>query len=717
MKQVHKSFCRVCLNACALEVAVEDDRVVDVSGDPHDPLFKGYTCVKGRNQSEYLYHPERLRHSLKRMPNGLLEPIPVEQAMDEIAEKLTQVRDQAGARAIASYAGTMLFTSYTSTMPMLDALMDVIGSPMRFNTDTIDKGGKLVALSLHGDWMAPAQGFDEPQVMMLIGINPVVTFTGLPTGNPGAWLKQRMRQGMRLIVIDPRRTTVAKRADLHLRPAPGFDVDIIACFIRTILEERRHDRAFVEQNCVGVEALRRSVAPFDAETVSKRTGVRAAALIEAARLFSGSGRGYVMAGTGPHMAGQGTLTEYLVLVLQTLCGYWLREGERVAAIPSLLPTPDYKAQPTGPDSDWCFGQFVGHRGLRETRAGPPIIELPAEMLRDDEHRVRALVCVGGNPVAALPDTARTIQALDSLELFVQVDPWMSRSARRADYVIAPTLPLEAAASTQAMDQLTGWTGYGLGSPYANYTAAVARPPADSDVIDDWKFLHGVAVRMGFDGQLRGRDGRTHRIDPQCSTEEFIEVRTRGARVDLGLVRKHNGGSMFPDDGIRVAARDVNCEARFDFANADMVHDLEVHANDGPPAESADPGFEFRLVCRRHMQVYNSSCHFPGTLRKKPYNPAYMNPTDLEHHGLQSGDHIKICSAHGEVRAVVEADADVARGLVSMMFGFGTDDTGTSGVGTDPNPLIRWDAVHDPYTGQPRMSNVPVNVQPWSPVST
>ena len=371
MTEVRKSFCRICLNACPVEVTLDEGKVTQVKGDRANELFGGYTCIKGRQQGVYLDHPQRLTQSLKRQSDGSFRPIPTETALDEIAERLSAIREQSGPRSIASYAGTMLFTSWATSMPLLTALMDTIGSPMRFNTDTIDKGGKLVALDLHGNWMAPAHCFDRPDVMLLIGINPIVTFTGLPTGNPGRWLKQQKQRGMKLIVIDPRRTQVAAKADLHLRPRPGFDVLIVACLLHVILKERLHDLQFTHYNIDGVDTLKAAVDPFDPQTVARQSGLTAEALITTARLFAEQKRGYVMAGTGPHMAAQGTLTEYLILALQSLCGYWLRAGEPVVATPSLLPPRIYKAQVQSPDRTWMFGETVGHRGLRETRAGLP----------------------------------------------------------------------------------------------------------------------------------------------------------------------------------------------------------------------------------------------------------------------------------------------------------------------------------------------------------
>ncbi len=707
MGEVKKSFCRICINQCALQVEVEDNRVTKVTGDPDNPLYQGYTCIKGRAQPDYLYHRDRLLHSLKRMPNGEFKKISIDIAMDEIAHRIGEICDESGPAAIASYAGTMLWGSFTSSMPLLHMLMDTINSPMRFDTDTLDKGGKLVATGLHGEWMAPALGFDDPDVMLLIGINPILTFTGLPAGNPGNWLKQRNKSGMKLVVIDPRRTHTARRADLHLRPRAGTDVDILACFIRLILHEELFDQDFVKDNVSGINSLRQHVEPFDSATVSTTSGVPEKKLIEAARMLAGQKRGYIMAGTGPHMSAQGTLTEYLVLALQSLCGYWLRAGDRVRAAPTLMPAKQYKAQAKVPDLQWCSGEPMGSNGHRKTRAGLPITALPDLMLSQGSDRVRAMVCVGGNPIAAIPDYDRTVDALKALDLYVQIDPWMSRSSELADYIIAPTMPLEVAATTRALDFLTSWTGYGLGEAYAQYSAAMVPPPKGSDLIDDWKFLCGLATRLGC--ELQDSDLA---ITEDSSTEQLLEVISTGSRVDFSIIKNNSGGELYPDSAAVVSEKDPDCTTRFDLGNAEMMQDLEkVHQN-GPNQESGDHDFPLRLLCRRDMHVYNSSCNIKATNRDNFYNPAYMNPADMKTRGLVSGDQVIINSAHGSVQGIVEDDPDLLVGNISIMFAFGpgvdsTDDV--KKVGTNPNQLISCDTVFDRYTGQPRMSNLPVDV--------
>jgi len=704
--EVRHSFCRICTNQCSILAHVEDGRVVKVTGDPESELYRNFTCIKGRSQPDYLYHPERVLHPLKRTDGGFVR-ISVDQATEEIAMRLRALRQRHGPRAIASWAGTMQ-TAIRHAMPMLAAVMDGLGSLYRFDPNTIDKGGKQIAGSLFGAWTAPAQGFDDPEVALLIGINPMVTFTGLPAGNPGQWLKDRSRDGFKLIVIDPRRSDVAARAFLHLAPRPGYDVHVLAAMLRVILHEGLLDRAFVAENIAGLEALRAALDPYTLERVSVEADVPAADLELAARTYGAARRAYAMAGTGAHMSGPGGLVEYLVLSLHAVCGNYLRAGETVRVAPALLPPVDYRAQAQSPQGGWSRGErFV--RGLQSSAAGSPTGAAADHMLLEGEDRIRALISIAGNPAAAWPDQPKMLRALEGLDLFVQIDPWMSLSARYADYVIPPPMPLETAGLSITADLMTSRaTGYGLGEPFAQYSPAIVEPPAGSEVVEEWRFLFDLGDRLGID--MRAATGAA----PELTTEALIESSAAGSRVPLETVKAHRSGAIFRDASAVVKPKADGWDGRLDVGAAEMMADLARLAEHGPAKGARDDEFPLRLICRRHRHVYNTSCNIAATQKGRPYNPAFVNPDDLAAFGLASGDLADLQSAHGETPVVVEADPGLRRGLVSMMFGFGGPPAGDADVralGSSVNRLTSNDEVFDRYTGQPRMSNLPVTLQP------
>jgi anaerobic selenocysteine-containing dehydrogenase len=139
--------------------------------------------------------------------------------------------------------------------------MKAIGSPMTFSPSTTDSPGKLVAKGLHGVWQAPGQAWHEPDVALLFGNNPLVSHQGR-VGNPRDYIKDLRQLGAKLIVVDPRLTETAKRADLFLQSRPGEDAAILAGMSRVIIEEKLYDSAFVAENVTGFEELRATVEPL-----------------------------------------------------------------------------------------------------------------------------------------------------------------------------------------------------------------------------------------------------------------------------------------------------------------------------------------------------------------------------------------------------------------------------------------------------------------------
>jgi len=715
------SICRLCINGCPILVEVADGRVTRVTGDRSNDSYDGYTCVKGRAQPRFLAHPDRLLHSLKRGADGCFAAIPTEQAFDEIAERLGDILDRHGPRAVACYWGTMIGASGT-VVPVIDAFLRAIGSPMEFSAITIDKPGKNVARALHGSWMAPRQGFDDPEVALLIGINPLVSYQGVPNGNPGKWLPDALRRGMALLVVDPRRSDVARRATVHLQCRPGEDAAILAGMLHVILEEGRHDRAFVDEHVTGLEALRRAVQPFTPAAVAARADVDVDDLVRAARIFGDARRGYATPGTGPSMSGPGTLVEYLTLCLETVCGHYLRAGERVRNPGVLMPTFSAKAQASPPTQAYGYGEQMRVRGLARSAAGLPTAALADEILLEGEGQVRALISCGGNPATAWPDQGKTLAALRALDLLVQVDPWMSQTAQLAHYVIAPKLPLELPGSSLGRDfQSLGAPAYGSIEPFGQYTPAIVEPPAGSDLIDDWELFYEVGRRLGVELEVTSYIGKPiapTRLDPDVkpTTDQLLEAFTRGSRIPLEEVKRHPHGAVFEDPPVHVAAKDPDCDARLDVGNGDMMRDLERVAaglgqEERPRAGADEPGF--RLLCRRSTHVYNSSCNDESTNRGRPYNPAFLHPDDLARLGVRPGELVELSTAGGTAVAVAQPDAGLRTGMVSMSVGFGDprEDDDVLRSGTSVNRLLTVDQEFDRYTGQPLMSNVPVDVRP------
>ncbi len=710
----HLAICRFCHAFCGIRVTVENGRAVKIIGDRDNPLYHGYTCVKGRQLPAQHYNPERLLQPHKRSAEGHV-PIASARALDEIARRLTELVDAHGPRSVATYAATYAFP-YPAGGAMANAFMDALGSPMRFVSGSIDQPGKPVAVALHGRWHAGPQAFADSDTWMLVGANPVVSkWGGIPQYNPGKRLHDALKQGMKLIVIDPRRTECAEKALIHLQCKPGEDPTILAGIANIIIGEKLYDEAFMQAEVEGFEALQAAVAPFTPAYVARRADVPRDQLLAAARTFAGARRGMTTAGTGPNMAPRGTLTEYLVLVINTLCGRWLRAGEPMPNPFVLLPERRGRAQAEPKPPAWGYGEQLRVRDLTDNAGGLSAAALADEILLPGEGQVKALFSIGGNPMTAWPDQLKTHQAMQALKLNVSLDIKMSATAKMADYVVPPKLGLEAPAISQPNEGIWFYgASTGFPEPYAMYQPKIVDPPGGSDLLEEWEVFYGLAQRMGLELTFAGERLDMHSAP---STDALFELLCRGSRIPLDEVKQHPHGHIWNDPSITVLPKSPDWTEKLDVGNPFMMSDL-AEVSSEPVTDhggyAADMTFTHRLVSRRLNDVYNSSGRdIPKLVRNHRYNPAFMNPNDLEALDLHAGDVVEISSDHATILGVVEEADDVRPGVVSMAHSFGDApefDRKVFTIGSNTGRLTSVERDYDPRTGMPRMSAIPVNIR-------
>ena len=708
------AICRFCHATCGLVATLEDGRVTRLIGDIDNPMYAGYSCVKGRNYHAFHDAPSRLRAPLRRRNDGGFESAPSAAVLDEIAVRTREILDRHGPRSVAMYGGT--FSHFCPAGVMLrESFMDAIGSPMRFSNATIDQPGKPISMALHGKWGAGPQDFADADVRMLVGANPLVSmWGGIPSFNPAKRLHEARQRGLKLIVIDPRRTESARKADLHLQCLPGQDVPLLAAMLNVIITEGLCDRAFIEAETEGFGALAAAVAPFTAQGVAAGAGVEAATIIEAARMFARAQRGNVTSGTGPSMAPHGVLMDYLVLALNTVCGRWIKAGERMPNRGVLFRQFSGVARAEKPRVATGFGEALRIRGLTDTAAGLPTAALADEILTPGEGQVRALFVIGGNPLLSWPNQSKTRRALESLELLVVVDPVLSETARHAHYVIGPRFGFESPAITFGNEGITVY-GLSLGypEPYAQYQPQLVEPPAGSDVLEDWRIFYELGRRMGYPLAFRGQP---FDMSTPPTTDGLLSQFVARSRVPLEEIKRHPHGAVFPDPKPSAEPRDAEWPHRLQIAAPVMIAELEGIAAQRSAAVATaaattmapligDEGGGLRLlmVSRREHALYNSVAHdLPALRRRLPHNPAHLNPVDAARLGVVDGATVEIASSVGRIRAVVHLAADVREGVVSIAHGFADACTAA---------LIDDATDYEALSGLPRMSAVPVMVRP------
>lgn len=706
--EVKRSFCRICHAACPVEVDIEDGKkVLAIRGIKDDPLFQGYTCIKGRQLPDQYNDPARLRGALRKNPDGTFGTVASAEALDEIAAKIKQIVADHGPRAVASYTGTGAYQNSVG-VAMAMAWHKGFESPSIYTSLTIDQPAHRSALWRLGQWEAGWDNFTDANVVMAIGYNPMVSSYGAACGlqgtNPFVRLREAKARGLKVIVVDPRRSEFATQADIHLQVKPGEDPTLLAAIVHVILSRNLHDvefcDAWVEPG--HVEALAAAVAPFTLDYAAARCDLPAADIEAAAEMFAAGPRGSAGSGTGPNMAPHGTLMESLALTLNVLCGRVNRPGDQLESPYMLFPGDTRRAQPIAP-SNPTPGTAQRVRGLYGLADEMLTNALNDEILLEGQGQVKALIVSGGNPIQAFPDQHKTIEAMDALELLVVIDHRMTATAELADYVIAPRGQLERADVPNVMDRR-------FPEAYTNYTDAII--DSGDDVLNEWEVFAGIAARNGTPIPLPGGDLP---VDQELTDHDILDYVYAKARLPMDDWRAKR--RVVHEDRIQVVEPDPGHPARFAVGHPDVISELGQVAAETSGAQIMDgydpDAFPFRLVGRRLKHALNSlGSELPGLAKVATTNYAYVNPDDMADLGVEADDLIEIVSPRAKVTGVVAPDPDIKRGVVAMSHSWGggsTTDEKVRDIGTPTNRLVSSDNGYDQVTGLPIMSAIPVSL--------
>ncbi|MFC9761123.1 molybdopterin-dependent oxidoreductase [Rhodococcus jostii] len=696
------SFCRLCASSCGVLLDVEDGRIARVLGDAHHPISGGYTCPKGRRGGDLVHGPDRLTTSMRRTATGTHEPVPVVRATADIADRLRTIVDRHGPDAVALFMGTQQnFAALTP--PMARAWFRGTGSHKLFSTMTIDQSAKWVVAERMGTYLGGRQRFEDADVWLLSGTNPVVSANGgdgdgAVVQNPSVTLRAARERGLRLIVVDPRRTETAALADVHLAPRPGTDAVLLAGLLHIVLTEQLHDTDFCRRYAADLPGLVDAVADVTPTVVHRICGVPADRVRAAAQVFAGGSRGMATSGTGLCMGPHSNLAEHLLAALNVVCGRYLREGERADDRAVLTRHAPARAEVTPPTRAYEHGFRSRIGGVRAMRGELPSGILTDEILEPGPDRVRALIVSGGNPAAALPDRAKALRALRSLDLLVCIDPRMSDTARLAHYVIAPTTMYERADHTAIMEPF-------FPRPFAQFTPAVV--PAPPEVVDDWRFFLDLAAASGQPVKFAGRI-----LDPDAppTSEQMLAMMAERGRVPFAdLVAAPHGHLAGTSGAVVGPATEDGAGHRLTLMPADVRAELVAALTDRVVTEQ----FPLLLTVRRIREAVNSTgTRVPG-LVPGGTNPASLHPDDLTALGIKDGQQVTVRSAAGRLRATARADHTLARGTVSMTHCFGSVDPRVD-AGVNVNVLTGTGAGVQAINAMPTMTAVPVAVGPVAP---
>lgn len=709
------SFCRICAGGCGTRLTIgPDDRILTIRGDKDNPLTQGYACFKGLRAHEAHNHPARLLHAMKKQPDGSHAPIPAEQALDEVAARLAALMAADGPEAVGVFCGNGSMPNATA-YPMVRSFAAAIGSSQFYSTLTIDQSAKMISFGRLGAWAGGAWEVDEMDVLLLFGANPLVSHaaSGLLAYDPVRQLKEAKARGLKLAVVDPRETETGYFADMMLRPLPGQDAAICAGMIRIILAEGWHDAAFCADHVgqAGMAALAAAVAPFEERAVEDRAGLEPGQLRALTELFArDSAKGIAYAATGPNMTAWSNLAQHMIEVLNVVCGRFPRAGEPARRANAQGPAFPRVAQVIAPSRPWEADGPSRIRGAKSLFGEKPSGTLADEILTPGEGQLKALIVAGGNPALSLPNQEKATKALASLDLLVTIDPWMSPTARLADYIFAPAMQYEQVGLSLDIPGFDFWPG-----SWAQYTPAAVSRPAGSDLVDDWYVFWALAKRLGAPVDYAGKGLLDMERAP--GADEVLALKLTGSQVPFDAIRQHPHGHDFVGELGTVLAPPPGDLPKFGVMPPDVAAELaefgaRMDASQRNRRDGRDYGF--LMVTRRLRDVFNSTGTQLASVRKRtPSNPAWLNGEDMAVLGLREGDRVQLRSSAGEVILLAARDDKVRRGCVQTSHGWGNlpGETGGPEDGVCINLLIDDERHCEAINAMPHFSGVPVDVVP------
>jgi formate dehydrogenase len=709
--QTKVTYCRICEALCGLEVDVEDERVLDVRPDPKHPVSKGFACVKGVGLGGLHHDPDRLNHPLKREGDEFVR-ISWEQATREIGAELAALRKVHGARSLAVYTGNPTFFNYKSFF-FVDQFVAALGTPNLFASHSIDCNNKFdVAQRMYGlPTIHPVVDLARVRFLMILGSNPAASqMSFIQAPNAVQRLKQIVRRGGRVIVVDPRRSETAQQVGEHQPIKPGTDVYLLLAMLHVVLREKLHVASRLSTFVRGFMELEQAVLPFTPERAEKVTAIAAQTIVDLARSFAKADGAALYMSTGVNMGPFGSVAYWILQCLNLLTGNVDREG-------GLL-------QPKGPFDLLALTNALGvGRHGRKTRDGRfhgVVDALPAGALADEietpgHDRVRALIVTSGNPVHSIPG-GRMARALGALDLLVSVDIYPNETSRHAHYVLPATDMLERSdyPITTSLNQET---------PCAQFTEPVLAPAFERR--EEWRIFSDIARAasapwwrptlchvFGGTNALLSRLGLSSRLDPDTLLSLLF-----GTFGDLSLatLRAHPHGMLLPAaaPGSFLGKRVYTKDKRVDLAPAGLITDLTRVAAMETSFTARPRGLV--MIGRREKRSHNSWMHNHLGLQQ-PRSPALlMHPADAQLRNIASGSMVRLSGNGSSFEVPVEVTENVQAGVVALPHGWGHADSGLTRAqtlgGGNVNALLPGGLSQlEPVSGQAIMLGHTIEVQ-------
>ncbi|HTI24945.1 MAG TPA: molybdopterin-dependent oxidoreductase [Kutzneria sp.] len=740
----HKTACSLCYVNCGIEVLTDGRSITRVRGDKDNPRTQGYLCQKAQRLTWYGNHNDRLDTPLRRRPDGTHEPISWDQALTEIATKLTAIKNQ---DAAANRPGSMAYVGgggqgnhsgggYGLALRKWMNSTRFFGALSQEKTGDFWVNGKMFG----GQTNHTAEGVEDCDLLLVIGCNPWLA-NGFNRAR-SAVNDIKNDPARKMIVVDPRRTETAEVADVHLPLRPGTDAYLLAAILALIIQRNGQDHDFLTRHTEGYDQVAATLADIPVEAWIAHTEVPRADVDKAVDLILQADAMTVRVELGIQQGRNSTLNSYLEKLLYLITGNFGRPGTN-ALHTWLMPL---WSESRGERSEITGFEYIG--GML------PLNTLAEEILADHPNRARILWVESSNPANTAADTASIERAIRAAELSVVIDVAYTETAALADYV------LPAASQHEKWE----FTFFDFEFP-TNYFHL--RPP----LFDP---LPGTLVEAEIYARLFDKLG----LLPEQSTLDELTAANRNdfLKAAAPLLQENPAiapillyrtlGRTLPDGAATAAVLWPGCltltkrmpvavqralqstnegpvlaaelfdriltspsgtpftQHEYDEVWQLMRHDrvnlavpelLSWLESLDPASDRPDPDFPLSLINgQRRRHNANQILRPPSWRRTDPDGALHVRTDDLKAIDADEGDWVAVVSRTGRIVVKAEIDDSLRKGQLALPHGFGmaVPDGHGGRVLNGPRINILTDATdRDPIAGTPHHKDMPVRLEP------
>jgi anaerobic selenocysteine-containing dehydrogenase len=617
-----KTHCgRMDHGGCALLVGVKDNRIVQVKGDPEGYLNKGYTCIKGRVSPDRLTHPDRLRYPMRRAGErgaGHWQRISWEEALAEIAERLNTIKEKFGARAVGFGVGMPKGLEHF----VLIRLANIFGSPNVIASQDVCHAPREIT-GVHTCGFYPVADLHNPTQLMLLWASNVTSTN--EEGQINRLFHDQLKRGAKLIVVDPRRTPLADKADLWLQLRPGTAQALALGFLQVIIEESLYDQDFVDRFTYGFEELAQHVKAYPLEKISEITWVPVDLIRKAARMYAAAKPAALQWGNPiEHDINVFDATRSLVC-LMAVCGNLDVPGGNVnARDPKIMGLGEFVRADLIPQKR--KEMISAHYNVIPRFMTIPPAYFRKAVLQSDPYSVRAYYGMCTNPLVAWADSKATYEAFMSLDFVAVAEIFMTPTASLADIV----LPV---AHQYEMNDI-GHYGIGHGVIFAR--PKIVDPPPEC--WPDIKILNELGKRIS--------PSEYWHDDHEAFLEDLVRPAGLTYRqfVEKGYLKGPDLFKLYEKEGFRTPTGKV--ELMLSTAEKFKLKPLPQFTS-LPEEEDAD--YPLVLISAKSRYYLLSSYRWVAKLReKKPQPTVEIHPDTAAAYGIVHGGEVVIETKYGDI---------------------------------------------------------------------